>query len=444
MRCFSHVVPDQYCLDNVPNLVSLGGRQRLSERSSLSSITSQSSRHSSDIETFMELHNVVADMERAKLSTTTDDTRPILDNQMPNNTSNLSSAFQPLINTRQDRQQVSCYGFDEQTQNLMKNVNSIAESLTCSAAKRALTFSSDLSLDKDDSIRYNFEKGEYCDMLSPAGSIGSGDMADKTPDIHRNLFKPIDTANRVPQEPCSMYKPMATQINHDTFPKQKPQQISILTHPRSSVQNKIVSQPARSECSISDPVSTISTDHDNTSMINSPTTATVASKHQLFPHQRIVTKQIRYPAPVVPMPDNFSVPPQPKYGLPMASPAHSSPHVPLMIDTNLPDMLSKPPVFMGKDGKLLQQMQVAPGHPHLIKYGTKVPMVLPPGAVLPQPLIPPEGYDLVAIDAFGRMMPVQYTDVMYDMPTSYMYPYQPFMPNFKTIRCVSLPIFICT
>lgn len=422
---------EQFSFDSVSGMSSVGGRQRLSERSSLSSITSQGSRQSSDVDSFMELHSIVADMERAKLANS-EQTKPVLDPALHTNATNLSSAFQPLIDSRQERQQtVNCFTFDEQTQNLMKNVKSIAESMTNSAAKRALTFAHCVNVDKEDSIRYNFEKGEYCDMLSPGGSVEERNA--KTPDIHRNLFKPIDTANRGSHEPCNMHKPMATQLNHDNIVNNKPQQISILSNPRNSVQNNVNKFAwSRSNSHSPGSVSTACPEPDKISAVRN-ITAPITSKQPPTQNQKPV-KPVRYSTPVVSMSDNYTLPSQTKYCFPMASTAHTSPHIPLMIDTNMPELLPKAPVFIGKDAKYVQQLPVTPSHPQLIKYGTKVPMVLPPGTVLPQPLIPPEGYDLVAIDAYGRMVPVQYTDVMYDMSSGYMYGYQPFMPNFKTIR----------
>ncbi|XP_052804092.1 meiosis-specific coiled-coil domain-containing protein MEIOC-like isoform X2 [Mya arenaria] len=57
-----------------------------------------------------------------------------------------------------------------------------------------------------------------------------------------------------------------------------------------------------------------------------------------------------------------------------------------------------------------------------------------PGTLLSQPVIPPDGYDLVAIDAFGRMIPVQYTDMVYEMPPRYVQGCQPMLSTMKMQR----------
>lgn len=423
-------------LDSLSDMSSVSSRQRLSERSSLSSITSQGSRHSSDLDSYMELHSIVADMEKATLALNAEQTKTLANNVVQGSAPNVSSAFQPLVNTRPSRQAVNCLSLSEQTQNLMKNVKCMAESLTNSAAKRALTFSNDVLVDKEDSIRYNFEKGEYCDLHSPTSSLDERDR--EANDLHENLFKPIDTADKFTNNSHSMFKPMATQTAQNSFVGPSSQPLRILTHAHNPVQNNLGNRSEWSSSNSSSPRSASVRSACSSSDRPAISTAALVTNKQQPLQQQKPTKPVQLATQVLPISENPSLPTtQSKHFIPVANPVHQPLHTPLMVDTNMPELHPKAQYMLGKDAKILQPMPLAASHSQLIKYGTKVPMILPPGTVLPQPLIPPEGYDLVAIDAFGRMMPVQYTDVLYEVPPGYMYGYQPFLQNFKPNRFVN-------
>jgi len=272
----------------------------------------------------------------------------------------------------------------------MNNVKKMAENLSQSTAKRALTFANDSSFDTNDQIMYNFEKGEYCEMNSP---INEEHEIQKLPGVNGKMFKPIKS--EVLDTPAPLKHPEM---------KQPIQILRNTNHNKHLPTGWTKSEPSSIPCS-----------------------ASSGSLEQLMKNAPIITRStsnLAYsgiPHPSVSLPVHSHV----GEGLgsnPATKPLHvsiPSQHLPFQVLAN-----GRSPV------------PLPAAHQSLLKYGAKMPYMVHPGAMLQQPFIPPEGYDLVAIDAYGRMIPVQYTDMLYEMPPGYMPAFQPMVPTFRNQKWV--------
>lgn len=406
---------------------STSSSRRLSERSSLSSYTSQSSRNSSDTDSYLELQNIAPNMDRSEMIGRHDvshqvKTRSIFPNK-DFNTASTSSAFQPFVNTKHDLEQHP--DNFQQTQNLLNNVKSIAESLAKSTAKRALTFSSDRGLTNEDILRYRFDRA---DLYSPrTGQASPCSFVNGKSD-----FKPIVTTDKTsitlphPQDCGTMQRKSqpGSFVSHKTEPlrivTQTPSTCGIPSAQSSSFAWSNPSTPGSVALSSNSSMASEVPGFDSTCDV---------VKHVL---QSSSSKPLQYVPTVHTNTENMSSQTVLKQSVPTTQfyAVQGRHDLPGIKNEKLPQDLLGGQIML-ETPQLLTTVQ----QPQLLKYpAPKVPVMLPPGTLLQQPFIPPEGFDLVAIDAFGRMMPVQYTDLAYQMPPGYVLGYPPFLPTFRQQR----------
>ncbi|KAH3699664.1 uncharacterized protein LOC127859462 [Dreissena polymorpha] len=322
-------------------------RQRIEDRSSVSSFASQMSRNSADMDSFSDLQHIVSKLEQSRLDSNVVSVKPTETRSscMPPS----GTPFQVIPSTCASQQSlhVNSYLMSEQAQNLMKNVKTIAESLSNSAARRAITFANVEESNRDDDIRYNFEKGEYMYTSSPNSSWS------------RPNLNTVSTA----QPDMQAYLKSSTLKQHQMYQQYEQQQ--------QQQQNAFTTKPLKFTPHAF-PVSL------NTGLL------TTASRKTPIPMQ-----------------------------------AQS---IPVFTSSAATDILRPTPI------------QLSAPHPQMNKYAPKMPVIVPPGSMFPGPVVAPEGFDLVAIDAFGRMIPVQYTDLMYEMPPHFVPGFHPVLSNFKVNR----------
>ncbi|XP_045209140.2 uncharacterized protein LOC123561052 [Mercenaria mercenaria] len=417
---------------------STPSRRRLSERSSISSYTSQSSMHSSDTDSYLELQNIAQNIDQSDINGRRDASAQLNNVQFGNKgmlsrkdfeVTGTSSAFQPFVNSKCDLEQNS--DNFQQTQNLLNNVKSIAESLTNSSAKRALTFKGDKGLTDEDILKYNFDRA---DLYSPDTC-----QATQSPFMNgKTGFKPIVTAFNRDQNvlPLSQDSNTLCNINNkSSFVNHKTQPLRILTQtpnscgiPSAHSSNFAWSNPSTPG---SIPMSSSSS---LASEIPSFERASTLSKEMI---SQSSAKPLHFVPSVHTNTENVKLQTVLKQPLPTTQPTtqfytvQGRQDMPVMKTEKLPTDVLGGQVMMETSHLLTSVPQ-----PQLLKYpAQKVPIMLPPGTVLQQPFVPPEGFDLVAIDAFGRMIPVQYTDMAYQgVPPGYMYGYPPFLPTFRQQR----------
>lgn len=402
--------------------------RRLSERSSLSSYTSQSSRHSSDTDSYLELQNIAQNMDKSESLNDRQDvnqhfkTRGLFPSKDIDPAST-SSAFQPFVNTKCDLQH-NPDNF-QQTQNLLNNVKSIAESLAKSTAKRALTFSGDKVPTEEDILKYKFDRA---DLYSPTTGQASPSF------ISRKLdFKPIVTTSD--QTAQTMLQCRDSGLVHNKgatngFITHKTEPLRILTQTPNSCGVPSAQSSSFAWSNPSTPGSfALSSNSSMASEVPSFDSKSVAGKHFL---QQNSTKPLQFVPSVLTNAEHTSAPTVLKQTVPATQfYTMQSRHDQAMMKSNkIPQDLTGNQVMV----ETPQLLTTVP-QPQLLKYpAAKVPVMLPPGTLLQQPFIPPEGFDLVAIDAFGRVMPVQYTDLAYQLPPGYMLGYPPFLPTFRQQR----------
>ncbi|KAL4228789.1 hypothetical protein ACF0H5_011829 [Mactra antiquata] len=336
-----------------------------------------------------------------------------------NNLNSSNSAFQPFMGTKYDQPLTDDF---HHTQNLLNNVKSIAESLANSSAKRALTFNFDKDLTEEDMLRYNFDKA---DLYSPREMS----QLSKSPVMNgKTNFKPITVTNGYQSGVMpSLTKEVTinTSIqNHKVLTNPKMQPLRVLTQTPLSTGAHSTQSSSMAWSNPSTPGSMVmGSNHSIT-----PERPTVDQTHPSNRHynQHTVARSIPQAACSVKT-DNFNVncvvkPSFPPMPVRLAPGRHDSPVV-------MTERHDNGHVLVDPSHHLLTAIP----HPQMVKYPTKIPMMLPPGTVLQQPFVPPEGYDLVAIDAFGRMVPVQYTDMVYEMPPGLVYGH-PLLQNFRQQR----------
>ncbi|XP_060566451.1 uncharacterized protein LOC132725266 isoform X2 [Ruditapes philippinarum] len=416
---------------------STPSRRRLSERSSISSYTSQSSRQSSDTDSFLEMQNIAQNIDQSDVRNGLRDFNTHFNNvQMgtpnrgiaaykdfePDSTS-ITSAFQPFVNSKCDLEHNS--DNFQQTQNLLNNVKSIAESLTNSSAKRALTFRGDKGITDEDMLKYNFDRA---DLYSPnTCQVTQSSFLNGNTD-----FKPIVTASNRSQSTLSLSQDTNGNIKN-SFVNHKTQPLRILTQTASSCG---VSSAQSSSFAWSNPSTPGSIPMSSNSSLASELqgfdNASIASKQML---SQCTSKPLQYVPSVLTNMENMSsqtvlIQPVPTTTQLYTVQGRSDPQN-VKSDKLQTDVIG---------GQVMVEtphlLTTVPPQQQLLKYpAPKVPLMLPPGTILQQPFIPPEGFDLVAIDAFGRMIPVQYTDMAYQgVQPGYVYGYPPFVPTFRQQR----------
>ncbi|XP_052804090.1 uncharacterized protein LOC128234114 isoform X1 [Mya arenaria] len=375
---------------------STDGR-RLSERSSVSSLASQTSRQSCD--SLIDLQNIVTKMDISGLggSLPQNQSHAILSNSGAMQ----ESSFHPMPAFKTTQLTKGNMRFSDENQNLMKNVKSIAEQLSNSSVKRALTFVNDSVNGKHDNIRYNFERGEYCEMYSP---INEPEGRFVTQPMNMKVFKPIRSAQHLVQDSPVLLK--STEVKPPIQILKNPLTQNLKTGDQNTMEERVMKSVHLSSTS-------------------SPTFLTqTATQNQAYLQQQQNTSKLgTFPANGYTNDSSYTLAPSTASTTPLHLTIPSQ-HMPMQVFTNgtSPDFIRH------------AQIPMAPPHPQLLKYGSKIPYMFPPGTLLSQPVIPPDGYDLVAIDAFGRMIPVQYTDMVYEMPPRYVQGCQPMLSTMKMQR----------
>lgn len=336
------------------------------------------------------------------------------------NLNSSNSAFQPFMGAKFDQPQTEEF---HHTQNLLNNVKSIAESLANSTAKRALTFSFDKDLSEEDVMRYNFDKA---DLYSPR----EVSQQPRSSTLNRKLsFKPIATAT------CYQNGVMPS-MTQDAAVSSSMKSPAVYSNPKTQPL-RVFTQTPNSSSVHSAQSSSMAWSNPSTpgSMVmgsNSSITQERQTVDQVFTSSRHIT-QPTFARAIQHTPnqikaDTFNVNCMLKPSLqPMPvrlAPGHHDTAV-MMTDRH-----ENGQMIVDQSPHLLTTIP----HPQMVKYPTKIPLMLPPGTVLQQPFVPPEGYDLVAIDAFGRMVPVQYTDMVYEMPPGLIHGCHPFLQNFRQQR----------
>lgn len=343
-----------------------------------------------------------------------------------------SSAFQPFMNGKSDPPHKS--DNFQQTQNLLNNVKSIAESLTNSTAKRVLTFNSDKELSNEDMLRYKFDKSDLYSPRSSSQTPSNSFLNGKTD------FKPIVAVT-------SNHEPVPLPMSHDSvmftsstdrmsgFINHKLQPLKILTQtphstavPSTHCSNCAWSNPSTPGSMVLSSNSSMASEihsYDSSSLVGNhvipqPTPKPLQYAPSILTHTQNVTHQSMLKQ-VVPPPQFYTVQ------------GRQDPSI-MTTDNLPPDVCGRQVMVEGMNDAAPHFLTTVP-QPPVLKYpATKVPVVLPPGTMLQQPFVPPEGFDLVAIDAYGRMIPIQYTDMAYQAPPGYMFGCPPFLQNFRQQR----------
>lgn len=418
--------------------------RRMSDRSSISSYTSQSSRHSSDNDSYFELQSITQNMDVVPNNL---NSRKEMSEQMNNilfgnrglcshtdtDVASASSAFQPFSNGKCDQTHTS--DNFQQTQNLLNNVKSIAESLSNCTAKRALTFSGDQELSNEDMLRYKVDKSH---LYSPRSSSETNTNTFLNGKVD---FKPIAAVTTSNQEPVSlpishdsiMFKSSKDQMSG--FINHKLQPLRILTHtpnstgvPSTHCSNSAWSNPSTPGSMV------LSSNSSMASEIHSYDSSSTAGKQVLA---QPAPKPLQYTPKILTNTENVTHQSVLKQVVqtPQFYTIQGRPDTSVMTTDNLPPDACGRQVMVEGMTDTTPHLLTTVSQPPVLKYPpTKVPVVLPPGTMLQQPFVPPEGFDLVAIDAFGRMIPIQYTDMACQAPPGYMYGCPPFLQNFRQQR----------
>lgn len=422
---------------------STPSRRRLSERSSISSYTSQSSRQSSDTDSFLEMQNITQNIDHSDIKNGIRDFSAHLNNiQFGNrgmpahkdfdpNISSSNSAFQPFMNSKCDLAQ-SSDNF-QQTQNLLNNVKSIAESLTNSTAKRALTFRGDKGITDEDILKYNFDRA---DLYSPnTCQVPQNSFMNGNSD-----FKPIVTASCRSQSSVMLSQDTNGNLKN-SFINHKTQPLRIMTQTPNSCGIPSAQSSSLAWSNPSTPGSIpMSSNSSLASDLQAFDNASITSKQVL---SQSSTKPLQYvPSGTITGTENVTSQTVLKQSVPTT-------HLYTLHGRSEPQIMKSDKLQTDViGGQVMVEtphlLTTAPPQTQLVKYpAPKVPVMLPPGTVLQQPFIPPEGFDLVAIDAFGRMIPVQCTDMAYQgVQPGFVYGYPPFVPTFRQQRLVHIFHFI--
>lgn len=447
-------LPPTYFSPILPNR----GRRRQSERSSISSYTSQSSHISSDTDSFMELQNITQNLNQTNANHVRENGRQfnsIVNGQAMNTGLPLSknSAFSEDSSSVFQQVQTSKTGFKpssdnfQQTQNLLNNVKSIAASLANSAARRSLTFSNG-ELNIEDLERYNFEKA---DLYSPRNVT---EMASNSLGKNSVEFKPIVTSpaeelmvaslpqnvavtenGKIQSGPFSVFD--ARKANKNSVSDSHTKPLRILTHTANTSRVPSTLSNSSAWSNPSTPRSMVMPTDTDTHIEKQTTDFPTSASIRLPVASQTMSKPVQYVMSNVSDIDSGlhqsvlstgSVPAAPYYALPS-----QQEQLVVRADKLSQDVYNRHMLMDRLNEQQVSQLLTTVPQPQYVKFpaGTKVPLMLPPGTVLQQPFVPPEGYDLVAIDAFGRIIPIQYTDMVYPVPQGFMYSHHPLFQNFK-------------
>lgn len=390
---------------------------RTSERSSISSYTSQPS----DPDIHVDLQNITKDLDKCNIGyefqqKSTDQSAIGRNCHNVNNFQSFGSAFEPFHTSKVVDQSNAGICLVE-TQNVLKNVKCIAESLANSSAKCALTFENDSGIGSADLFEYSFEKS---DLYSPEGSLQKPTL--DAPLNGKIGFKPIKTATCQPHMVPANQKAFTTAANQTNVKLvQTTQPLRILTKAANVANSSQSSQP----WSAPSAPESFSFTGGFAGIVARPVLEAVAQASMQSMNSQV--KPVNYTYSVVKGQNTMA----PKTIMTRPVSSLQQQQMPQLAAGKPSQEMSTPHYFLDRTGERL--CTALPQH-QLMKYPTKIPFILPQGTILPPTAMPPEGFELVAIDAFGRLVPVQYTDLVYENPPSYMCGFPPYMQNLRQQR----------